>query len=168
MSNHKEIMIFALKEITRLREQENEALKKTHQKELVALKNAFEGEKRKMEMDIIDLKKMADIMEDQLVILDDEGFKKDEQINRQKERIEFLQQQATDYRCSVAIQQERELQYQQEVENLKYRITDLECRMEHEVEEKLKQKLMNYEFELELFRNGLSQQDFDAKKTPKL
>ena len=119
-------------------------------------------------MEIIDLKKMADIMEDQLVILDDEGFKRDEQIKRQRERIEFLQQQATDYRCSVAIQQERELQYQQEVENLKYRITDLECRMEHKVEEKLKQKLMNYKFELELFRNGLSQQDFDANKTPKL
>ena len=121
-----------------------------------------------MEMEVIDLKKMADVMEDQLVIMDDEGLKKDEQIKRQQERIEFIQRQATDYRFSVAVHQERELQYQQEVDNLKHRITDLECRMEHKVEEKLKQKLMNYEFELELFRNGLSQQDFDANKTPKL
>ena len=55
MSANQEIMDFALKSFMRVRDQEIEALKESHKKELVALKDKFEDEKRKMVQEIIDL-----------------------------------------------------------------------------------------------------------------
>ena len=55
MSGNQEVMDFALKSFMRVRDQEIQALKELHKKELVAMNDKFEDEKRKMVQEIIDL-----------------------------------------------------------------------------------------------------------------
>ena len=55
MSANHEVMDFALKSFMRVRDQEIQALKESHQKELAALNDKFADEKRKMVQEIIDL-----------------------------------------------------------------------------------------------------------------
>lgn len=55
MSVNQEVMDFALQSFMRVRDKEIKALKESHKKELVALNDKFEDEKRKMVQEIIDL-----------------------------------------------------------------------------------------------------------------
>ena len=55
MSANLEVMDFALKSFMRVRDQEIEALKEKHRKELIALNEKFEDEKRELVQEIIDL-----------------------------------------------------------------------------------------------------------------
>ena len=55
MSANQEVMDFALKSFMRVRDQEIQALKESHKKELVALNDKFEDKKRKMVKEITDL-----------------------------------------------------------------------------------------------------------------
>ena len=55
MSANQELMDLAFKSFLRVRDQEIEALKEKHKKELVALNDKFEDEKRNMVQEIIDL-----------------------------------------------------------------------------------------------------------------
>ena len=198
MTNYDEVMNCALKAFMRVRDEEIEALNESNKKELAALRSDFESQKRKMVQEIIDLeldnkellkkivgmneqadvissqaqeianlKTIKDQKENQLATLTNEIALKDGQIKVYRMEFECL-------KIGTFNKRNDQTHKDQEIENLKCMVADLETKLKAVKKESTKkdEDIKNQEFQINIFR----QQEEDRtvhwlinhEKSPKL
>lgn len=156
MCANQEVMDFALKSFMRVRDQEIHALKESHKKELVALNNKFDDEKRKMVQEIIDLE-----------VDNKELLKKVVQITEQAAAISTQKREIENWKMVVD-----EMKDQMVI--LKNQVTEKDEQLEQKSNEMVKnnEKILQQEFQIKVLRKREQERVLEwiinHEKSPKL